>query len=343
MNVQTNPKDAASNALAVTDAANDAALIKTLGDSLYPGAKPESIAMVLSYCRSAKLDPMLKTVHLVPMSVKVGNNYVFRDVVMPGIAHYRVQASRSGAYLGKTEAEFGPDVEMKWGNITLTVPKWCKVTVMRAVGAHVAEFTATELWAENFATAGRDKPWPNAMWHKRPYAQLAKCTEAQALRMAFPELLGGTHTVEEMEGKEHMRDVTPADDTPMPKSAVKQAKEAKAKGQLDGFAGTKKKPEPEADTVDPDTGEVLTGEVMDEETAEMPAMGDDAKTALAEGRWGHAWKWFQATLPTIAPEHRQLFVNLNKATVAFAAKGTPGIREALAALLAANEVTFNVD
>ena len=39
------------------------------------------------------------------------------------------------------------------------------------------------------------------MWAKRPYGQLAKCTEAQALRMAFPEHVGGHPTAEEMEGK----------------------------------------------------------------------------------------------------------------------------------------------
>lgn len=51
------------------------------------------------------------------------------------------------------------------------------------------------------------------MWAKRAFGQLAKCAEAQALRMAFPELTGGTNTNDEMEGKtfaEPVVDVTPA-------------------------------------------------------------------------------------------------------------------------------------
>jgi hypothetical protein len=38
------------------------------------------------------------------------------------------------------------------------------------------------------------------MWFKRPYGQISKCAEAQALRKAFPEL-GSQATADEMEGK----------------------------------------------------------------------------------------------------------------------------------------------
>jgi hypothetical protein len=42
---------------------------------------------------------------------------------------------------------------------------------------------------------------PNEMWAKRPFGQLDKCVEAAALRKAFPEELGNTYTVDEMEGR----------------------------------------------------------------------------------------------------------------------------------------------
>lgn len=183
-------------------------VMQSLRNSLYPGAQYASIEMVLTYCRVNQIDPFLKAVHIVPMSVKkpgTRNDYEWRDVLMPGIADYRIKAARSGVYAGKSEPIFGPDVEYTLGTgsdaKTYRVPEWCKVVIKKMVGNHVAEFPAVEYWMENYATAGRNTDAPNSMWARRPRGQLSKCCEAQALRMAFPELTGGAPTAEEMEGK----------------------------------------------------------------------------------------------------------------------------------------------
>ena len=98
-------------------ALSEADLVQVLKSSFYPGATDASIKMVIAYCKAAQLDPMLKPVHIVPMNVKKpgSRDSEWRDVVMPGIGHYRIQATRSGVYLGKTEPEFGPDVEKTMG------------------------------------------------------------------------------------------------------------------------------------------------------------------------------------------------------------------------------------
>jgi phage recombination protein Bet len=183
---------------------NEVELMAVLESSLYPGAKQESIKLVIGYCKASGLDPMQKPVHLVPMSVKKAgtrDQYEWRDVVMPGIGLYRTQAARSGCYAGMTEPEFGEDVTETLGNVSITFPKWCKTTIKRQMpNGTIVEFTAKEFWKENYATAGKDSIAPNAMWKKRPYAQIAKCAEAQALRKAFPEI-GAAPTAEEMEGK----------------------------------------------------------------------------------------------------------------------------------------------
>jgi phage recombination protein Bet len=182
-------------------AMNENELITVLENSLYPGAGSTSIALVINYCRAAGLDPMQKPVHIVPIwDSKAGK---MRDVVMPGIGLYRTQAARSGGYAGVTEPEYGPDVTEKLGGQEITFPAWCKVTVKRRLPTgDIVEFTATERWKENYAVkGGKEKSIaPNSMWTRRPFAQIAKCAEAQALRKAFPEF-GAAATAEEMEGR----------------------------------------------------------------------------------------------------------------------------------------------
>lgn len=204
------------NALAKTEttalaAMSEPELMRVLQSSLYPGAAPESIKMVLGYCKAAGLDPMQKPVHIVPMWD--GKAKQMRDVVMPGVNLYRTQAARSGECAGVTEPEFGPDITEDVGGLTMTYPAWCRVTVSRRLPTgEIVGFTAREFWRENYATAGRDNQAPNAMWKKRPYGQLAKCAEAQALRKAFPEI-ASQPTADEMEGKQLHPDDTP----PLPK------------------------------------------------------------------------------------------------------------------------------
>ncbi|WP_312321305.1 phage recombination protein Bet [Stenotrophomonas sp.] len=200
------------------------AIRRALKSSLYPGASDDSIEMVLSYCQAAGLDPMTKPVHIVPMKVSTGRKNADgwdikedRDVVMPGIGLYRINAARTGQYAGCSEPEFGPTCTLEvdrevWvdGNngrrqkitkpFQLTYPEWCRVTVRKLLGGQVVEFSAKEYWIENYASKADGSP--NAMWEKRAFAQLAKCTEAQALRKAFPEAVGSQPTAEEMEGKD---------------------------------------------------------------------------------------------------------------------------------------------
>lgn len=184
--------------------AEQAEAVRTaLKSSLYPGASDASVDLVLSYCKAAGLDPMQKPVHIVPMWDSKARET--RDVVMPGIGLYRTNAARTGEFAGMTEPEFGPMVTERVGNRDFTFPEWCRVTVSRRLpSGHVAQFTAVEYWIENYAIKGgkEQDQSPNAMWTKRPRGQLAKCAQAQALRMAFPEATGSMPTAEEMEGKE---------------------------------------------------------------------------------------------------------------------------------------------
>lgn len=233
---------------------SDSELIDVLCSSLYPGAKRESAALVLSYCRAANLDPMLKPVHIVPMRCKTGekdgygnDKYEMRDSIMPGIGLYRIQAARTGQYAGQDKPEFGPILTMnysrmktewvsvpgrdkkvkkeEWVNEELEYPEWCAITVYRIVQGVRCAWTAVEYWTENYATAGRDTDAPNEMWARRTRGQLAKCAEAQALRKGFSEV-GSAPTAEEMEGRTYDIDLDPAPEFNTAQSRPRRASEA---------------------------------------------------------------------------------------------------------------------
>jgi len=171
----------------------------TLTKSLYPGANPASVLMVIDYCAARKLDPMKKPCHIVPMEVKDArtSKYEWRDVVMPGIYELRTTAQRTGEYLGHAKPEYGPSSKVAG----VDAPEWCEFTVYRwnPLAGLKAEFPVRVLFAEVVATK-RDGG-ANARWSKAPTQMLTKCAEAAALREAFPDELGGQQTAEEMDGR----------------------------------------------------------------------------------------------------------------------------------------------
>ena len=80
--------------VAVEKKLNDVDLIRVMQNSLYPSATEDSVRMVLQYCIAAGYDPIQKPVHIVPMYDKASKG--MRDVIMPGIGLYKMQAARTG-------------------------------------------------------------------------------------------------------------------------------------------------------------------------------------------------------------------------------------------------------
>lgn len=181
----------------------------TLSKSLYPGAQIESVLMVIDYCRSRGLDPLKRPCHIVPMEVKVGNQYIWQDVIMPGIYEYRTTAQKTGDYLGHATPEFGEDEEYKG----VKAPLWCSFTVYRwnEKAQMRAEYPVT-VWFSEVVALKYDKQEKqhvvNSRWSRAPRQMLTKCAEAAALREAFPDELGGEPTFEEMVDQ-HAPDVDP--------------------------------------------------------------------------------------------------------------------------------------
>lgn len=182
---------------------------------LYPEAKDDHIiALAIDYCKNRNLDIMKKPCHIVPVWDSKRNKYV--ETIWPGIYEYRTTAARTNAYAGKDEPVFGNDITKTFGKgdnkREYTFPRSCSVTVYRLIAGEKCGFAGQVFW-EEAAVFNNKTGLPNAMWSKRTYSQLAKCAEAEALRAAFPDELGGLQTAEEMEGQSinnDMVDITPA-------------------------------------------------------------------------------------------------------------------------------------
>lgn len=185
---------------------------RVLCDVIFPNAKTsEAIVLAVQYCKSRKLDIMKKVVHIVPMYSKALNKEI--DTIWPGIAEVRITATRTGVYAGKDAAEFGPEITQTFQHIDdrngavvktqeVTYPEWCRITVYKIVqGIRCAFVGPKVVWLEAYATENRYSPVPNEMWDNRRSGQLEKCTEAAALRAAFPEELGNIYVAEEMHGR----------------------------------------------------------------------------------------------------------------------------------------------
>lgn len=179
---------------ALTERGIDHAVWSTLQNSVFPGARDESILLAIDYCKARKMDILKKPCHIVPMSVtdaKTGNKQ-WRDVIMPGIYEQRITAFRTGQMAGQDEPIFGEIID----HFGVQAPEWCKVTVYRFIDGVRCAFSHTEYFSEACNTTKEGKV--NSMWTKRPRGQLAKCAEAGALRKAFPDELGGVITADEI-------------------------------------------------------------------------------------------------------------------------------------------------
>lgn len=173
---------------------------KALVEAVFPNAKSsDSVVLALSYCKRRNLDPFKRVIHIVPIWDKVRKVEV--ETVWPGIAELRTTAFRTGGYAGRDATAYGDTLSDKIGNVDVTYPEWCQITVYRLIEGQRIAFPGPRVyWRETYAAARRDDPSPNAMWAKRPFGQIEKCAEAAALRAAFPEEIGGELTDDEAQG-----------------------------------------------------------------------------------------------------------------------------------------------
>ncbi|HEY7119676.1 MAG TPA: recombinase RecT [Tepidisphaeraceae bacterium] len=145
---------------------------------------PDHIAEpFIALCERRGLAPEEKQIYL----VKRGKDWITQT----GIDGYRALADRTGAYAGSDKPRFHYDPD------NLTTPDLAEVTVWKIVQGQRCAFTGEASWEEYCPEAGQD-----FMWRKMPRTMLAKCSEALALRKAFPAQLSGIYVQEELDQAE---------------------------------------------------------------------------------------------------------------------------------------------
>ena len=162
--------------------------LSALRQTLAPNLTDAELELFALVAQRKGLDPFSGQI----MAVKRNTRHGARVSYQTGIDGHRSLAERTGQYRGSTEAEFGPDCDC--GKPPAAHPKWAKVEVMRL-------YPGDELPMLQPGTADWHEfvPQDAFMWHDKPRLMLAKCAEAQALRKAFPWVLGDLYIPEEMQ------------------------------------------------------------------------------------------------------------------------------------------------
>jgi phage recombination protein Bet len=108
---------------------------------------------------------------------------------------FRAIADDTKQYAGSSAPIFSDDlVDGKY-------PEWCKISVRKIIDGNIFEVGAIAYWNEfkqDFYDKNTKLTTLGNMWAKMPRHMLAKCTEALALRKAFPSKLGNLYTYDEM-------------------------------------------------------------------------------------------------------------------------------------------------
>ena len=148
--------------------------IRLIKQQVANGAPDNLFAAMIEIARTRGLDPLAKQISLI--------NFGGTWQITTTIDGYRALAEQTGAYAGSDAAVF---TETEQGGIISAT-----VTVWKMVDHQRVPFSATVYWAEYNAN--------NFTWKKMPRTMLAKVAESHALRKAFPAVLSGVYTADEM-------------------------------------------------------------------------------------------------------------------------------------------------
>jgi phage recombination protein Bet len=153
------------------------------------GASDLQFKFFIELANQIGADPFRREIFMVPRWDNTTKSMAMTPQV--SIDYLRKNAGKSPNYAGQGEAEFGPEVISNG----CKHPEWAVVPIFNKKFSQPIRVKA--LWIEFVSTTKSGDA--NAMWKKFPTVMLAKCSESQGLRRAFPEEIGGLDIPEETE------------------------------------------------------------------------------------------------------------------------------------------------
>lgn len=215
------------------------------------------LAVFFHVVKRTGLDPFARQIYMISRKSK-GK---VKQTIQTGIDGFRLIGRRAADRAGELISVEAPEWAHPDGSWRpVWVPAWgtplaARITIRRAG----EPFTAVALF-EEYAQTKFDGGLTQ-MWAQRPAGQIAKCAEALAWRLAFPQDLAGVYVEDEMQQ---------ADSEPRPAPSGGRAAVAEALGRTE--------PEPdvvEAEVVDeePEPGPMITRPQQRAMHAAMTALG----------------------------------------------------------------------
>ena len=156
-----------------------------ISSTIAPGCTPDELKLFSYACQRSGLDPFSKQIYAIKRGGKMS--------IQVGIDGLRSVAERSGQLDGSATFWIGDTEGSQWSDVWLgsKPPAAAKTIIYRKGCSHpfvgVARF-------QDYNAQG--------LWSKMPAAMLAKCSEALALRKAFPADMSSLYTADEMEQAE---------------------------------------------------------------------------------------------------------------------------------------------
>ena len=157
-----------------------------ISSTIAPGCTADELKLFAYACQRTGLDPFSRQIY----AIKRG-----KMTIQVGIDGLRSIAERSGELDGSATFWIGDAEGSQWADVWLgsKPPAAAKTIIYRKGCSHsfvgVARF-------QDYNAGGQ------GLWSKMPAAMIAKCSEALALRKAFPADMSGVYTVDEMEQAE---------------------------------------------------------------------------------------------------------------------------------------------